>query len=152
MNATAEQVLRFIITPERIMDYYPDATACGTFETGKAVWCSNKTGVSLLEVIDIENPAENTVSLRVTAANGLNPPFSIEQIRANPFLTIFEDFVVEATENGAKLTKTWRDIIKHKMKFLPMAFIIRLTAKSEHQRQIDGWNFNAKLEREATNA
>jgi len=150
MHATSEQVLRFIITPERVMDYYPDATGCGTFETGKAIWCSNKTGVSLLEVVD--RPAHNKVTLRVITANGLTPPFSIEHIKAKPFLTMFEDFLVEANADGVTLTKTWRDITKHKMRFLPMGLIIKLTAKGEHQRQIDGWNFNAKLEREAANA
>jgi len=150
IDASQEQVLRFIITPERVMDYYPDATGCGTFIPGKAIWCSNKTGVSLLEVIG--TPTEKDITLRVITANGLTPPFSVEQIKANPFLTMYEDFSVERSTNGVELTKTWRDVTKHKMKFLPMNWIIRHTAKGEHQRQIDGWNFNAKLERQAVNS
>lgn len=149
MNATPEQVLRFIITPERVMDYYPGAIDCGTFVEGKAIWCSTKQGVSLLELID--TPAANKLSLRVLTANGVKPPYSIEQIEAHPFLTIIEDFEVVAKDGGTQLTKTWRDIIKHKMKFLPMGFIIRSTAKGEHQRQIDAWDFNAQLERDAVN-
>jgi len=149
IHASPEQVRRFIISAERVMDYYPDATACGTFEAGKSIWCSNKTGVSLLEVVG--TPTDNKITLRVVAANGLTPPFSIEQIKAKPFLTMYEDFLIETHRDGVQLTKTWRDIIKHQMKFLPMGLIIKLTAKGEHQRQVDGWNFNAKLEREAAN-
>jgi len=150
IDATPEQVLRFIITADRVMDYYPDATSCGTFELGKAIWCSNKTGVSLLEVVG--TPTEKDITLRVVTANGLTPPFRIEEIKANPFLTMYEDFALESTTNGVLLTKTWRDVTKHKMKFLPIGWIIRHTAKGEHQRQIDGWNFNAKLERQAVNS
>lgn len=149
IHATQEQVLRFIITPERVMDYYPDATGCGTFIPGQAIWCSNKTGVSLLELIG--TPSQNSLTLKVTAANGLTPPFSIEKIKAKPFLTMYEDFVVDANADGVELTKTWRDVTKHQMKFLPMNWIIKRTAKGEHQRQIDGWNFNARLERETAN-
>ena len=40
LNAAPELVREFIMTPERIADYFPDVIDCGAFEAGKSIWCS----------------------------------------------------------------------------------------------------------------
>ena len=54
LDAAPERVREFIQTPERIADYFPHVIDCGTFEAGKTIWCSSKTGVSLLEFVEAE--------------------------------------------------------------------------------------------------
>ena len=63
-----------------------------------------------------------------------------EAIQADPFMTMVEDWEVEASEGGTRLSKTWRNMVMHKMKWLPMGLLIRRTAKAEHQKLVDGWN------------
>ena len=55
LDVAPEQVREFIMTAERIADYFPNVIDCGTFETGKRIWCSGKAGVSLLELIEEES-------------------------------------------------------------------------------------------------
>lgn len=139
LNATPEQILDFVLTAERIADYFPDVIDCGTFEQGKAVWCSGKSGVSLLE-LDESQSTPTMVVTKVYNALGLKPPYTQEAIKARPFMTMVEDWEVEAIEGGTRLTKTWRDVVKHKMKWLPMGMMIRRTAKKERADLIAGWN------------
>ena len=139
LNAAPELVREFIMTPERIADYFPDVIDCGAFEVGKSIWCSGKAGVSLLEIIEEETTAWK-LTMTVVNATKVATPYTAEAIKANPFMTMVEDWEIESKDGGTQLTKTWRDIVKHKMKWLPMGLMIRITAKREHQRLVDGWN------------
>jgi carbon monoxide dehydrogenase subunit G len=139
LSAAPERVREFIMTPERIADYFPGVIDYGVFEAGKSLWCSDKTGVSLLEIIE-EETTEWKITMRVVNANKVTAPYTVEAIKANPFMTMVEDWEIEAKDGGTQLTKTWRDVVMHKMKWLPMGLLIRRTAKSEHQKLIDGWN------------
>lgn len=136
--ACPEQVKAFIMTPERILDYYPGGLHGGTLEPGKTFYCQGKSGVSLLALMDNSN--DQHLILKVTTANGLKPPFTREAIEQAAFFTMIEDWELSEHNGGTRLTKTWRDLKKHKMRWLPLGWIIRSSAKSESRRLIKGWN------------
>jgi hypothetical protein len=139
LDVAPEQVREFIMTAERIADYFPNVIDCGTFEAGKQIWCSGKAGVSLLELIE-EESTDVKLTMIVVSANTVKPPYTADAIRANPLVTMVEDWEIEANAGGTRLTKRWRKVEKHKMKWLPMGLLIRFTARAEHQKLIDGWN------------
>ena len=139
LDAAPKRVREFIKTPERIADYFPHVIDCGTFEAGKSIWCSSKTGVSLLEFVE-EETTQWKLTMNVVNASKMAVPYTAEAIKANPFMTMVEDWEIEANDGGTRLTKTWRNVVKHKMKWLPMGLLIRMTAKGEHQKLVDGWN------------
>jgi carbon monoxide dehydrogenase subunit G len=139
LTAAPEQVREFIMTPERIADYFPGVIDCGTFDAGKSIWCSSKTGVSLLEFVE-EECTQWKLTMAVVNASKMATPYTAEAIKANPFMTMVEDWEIEARDGGTRLTKTWRNVVKHKMKWLPMNLLIRRTAKAEHQKLVDSWN------------
>ena len=139
LDATPERVREFIQTPERIADYFPHVIDCGTFEAGKSIWCSSKTGVSLLEFVEAET-TQWKLTMNVVNTGRMTAPYTAAAIKANPFMSMVEDWEIEASDGGTRLTKTWRNVVKHKMKCLPMGLLIRRTAKGEHQKLVDGWN------------
>ena len=139
LAAAPELVREFIITPERIADYFPHVIDCGTFEAGKNIWCSSKTGVSLLEFVESET-TQWKLTMNVVNTGRMAAPYTAEAIKANPFMTMLEDWEIEANDDGTRLTKTWRNVVKHKMRWLPMGLLIRRTARGEHQKLVDGWN------------
>ena len=146
LSASVSQVRRFIMDPQRIADYYPGVLDFGTFAPGKAIWCSARSGVTLLALNQSESTASKRV-LTVTSSRSVRKPYTIEGITADPFLSMVEDWEIAAQDGGTRLTKTWRDVQKYKMKWLPMNLIIRRTAGAEHQKLIDGWNRAALAER-----
>jgi hypothetical protein len=139
LDASPEQVHQFITDPQRIADYFPDLIDYGTFEAGKAIWCSGKSGVTLLELNEKES-SDSKLVLTVVTSNTLKPPYTVERIKAEPFLSMVEDWELVAAGGGTALTKTWRNVVKHRMKWLPIGFIIRRTAKSEHAKLVNAWN------------
>jgi carbon monoxide dehydrogenase subunit G len=139
LDVAPEQVREFVMTPERIADYFPGVIDYGTFEAGKSIWCSSKSGVSLLQLIE-EETTQWKLTMRVVNASKIAAPYTIENIENNPFMSMVEDWEIEASDGGTRLTKTWRNIVMHKMKWLPIGFLIRRTAKSEHQKLVDSWN------------
>lgn len=143
LQASIEQVRAFIMTPERILDYYPGPIGGEVIEQGLSFYCQGKSGVSLLE-LDQNQSTENTIVLNVTTATNLKPPFTPERIKANTFFTMVEDWALTPTAQGTQLTKTWRDIKKTKLKFLPMGLIVRKSAKAESEKLRKAWDEAAK--------
>ncbi len=139
LSVSPEQVREFIMTPERIADYFPGVIDCGAFEAGKSIWCSAKSGVCLLQLVE-EESSEFKVTMNVITARKLSQPYSAKAIKANVFMSMVEDWEIEPRGRGTQLTKTWRNVVMHKMKWLPMATLIRWTTKGEHQKLVDGWN------------
>jgi len=139
LNVSPELVREFIMTPERIADYFPGVSDCGAFEAGKSIWCSAKTGVCLLELVE-EESSDLKVTMNVITARKVAEPYSAEAIKANAFMSMVEDWEIEANGSGTQLTKIWRDVVMHKMKWFPIAPMIRWTTKGEHQKLVDGWN------------
>ena len=107
LQATPAQVREFIVTPERILDYYPMGVEGGVLEPGRAIWCRGEAGVSLLERIEAES-SDDLVVLLVTTAIGLEPPYTRERIEGNVTFTMVEDWALAASASGTTLTKTWR--------------------------------------------
>src|SRR3954453_13202614 len=99
LRATPSEVLRFVMTPERILDYYPDPIEGGVFEGGRAMWCRGAIGVSMLERVDEESTEDRLVIL-VTTAVGLEPPYTPESIRAGATFTMVEDWAEAASMDG----------------------------------------------------
>ena len=145
LKAKPEQVKKFILTPERINDYYPSSIDCGVFEQGRRFYCRGKSGVSLLELLS-DQSSENKLVLKVTTALKLEPPFTEQKIRDETFFTMLEDWQIEPHEDGTKLTKTWRGVKQEKLKLLPMRLIIKLSAKKESGVLKAAWEKAAELE------
>ncbi|MCZ6829562.1 MAG: SRPBCC family protein [Gammaproteobacteria bacterium] len=139
LRATPEQVREFIMTPARVLEYYPDAINGEVLEPGHSLFCCGKAGVSLLERLPAEC-SEHKVVIKVTTAMRLNPPYTADAIREARFFTMIEDWELEATERGCVLTKTWRDLEKHRMRLLPMAMIVRRSAKAETAHLQMAWD------------
>jgi carbon monoxide dehydrogenase subunit G len=139
LSVSPEQVREFIMTAERIADYFPGVMDCGTFDVGKSIWCSAKSGVCLLQLVE-EESSDFKVTMNVITARKVAQPYTAEAIKANAFMSMVEDWEIEAHEGGTRVTKIWRDVVMHKIKWLPMATLVRWTAKGEHQKLVDGWN------------
>ena len=143
VDASIDQVRSFITNPQRIADYYPGIQEFGTFIEGQAIWCRDKSGVTLLEYPQ-DQKTDSKIVMHVTTSLSAKPPFTIESIKADKFLTLSEDWLLEEKHGGTEITKVWRDVELHKMKWLPIGFVIKRTAKKEHSTLIDGWNKAAK--------
>jgi hypothetical protein len=139
LRASPEKVREFIMTPERILDYYPDPIDGGVIEPDISFYCRGRAGVSLFEIIPSETNRHLLV-LKVTTATNIKPPFTEERIKASVFFTMIEDWKLEKTTQGSRLTKSWRDVHKQKMKFLPMGFIVRKSAKTETKKLKAAWD------------
>ena len=139
LRATPAQVREFILTPERILDYYPDPVAGGVLEPGKAIWCQGGNGVSMLETVEAESTDDCLVIL-VSTAFGLEAPFTRERIEAACTFTMVEDWAVEATPTGTTLTKTWRDVTATQDVPFSLEDAVREGAKHESASLIEGWN------------
>jgi len=144
LKATPAQVRDFITTPERILDYFPNPIEGDVLDPGRAIYCRGKAGISLLEV-DEASSSENLVVVLVSTARGLKPPYTAERIRQATFFTMIEDWRLEPSPTGTTLTKTWRDIHKYKLRFLPMSRIVRAGARSESKTLVECWNRAAAL-------
>lgn len=147
LAASPATVRDFIKTPERMMDYYPGGISCGVFEVGQSYFCHGKAGVSLVEVVSEKASAQAAycVTLKVTTARGLHTPFTAEAIRRKAFFSMTEDWELYAEGGGTRLVKTWRDIRKHQLRWLPLGWIVKLTAKGESETLRNAWNRAAGL-------
>jgi hypothetical protein len=139
LQASPEQVREFIMTPERIMDYYPAVIEGGVIEPGSSLYCRGKSGVSLLEVMQSQS-TDQLMVVKVTSATGLKPPYTAERIRSATFFTMIEDWKLESSGGGTLLTKTWRDIHKRRLRFLPMGLIVRESARAETEILRAAWD------------
>ena len=139
LQASAEQIRQFIMTPQRILDYYPSPLDGGILEAGRMIYCRGKSSVSLLELLEADSSPTKLV-VKVTVANKLEPPYSKARIEHSPFFVMTEDWQIEEVEGGAVLTKTWRDLQQYKMRLLPMKFIVRASAKAESKKLTAAWN------------
>ena len=147
LKASPEAVCSFINTPKRILDYYPSPISCGVIEAGKSFYCQGKSGISLLEQVDED--AEQADSLAVTLKVSTATPFAGEitevKIMENLFFIMYEDWNLEPFDGGTRLTKTWRDIDKRKMKYLPLGLIVRHSAKGESKILVKAWDAAAEV-------
>ena len=139
LRATPAQVREFIMTPERILDYYPAPLEGGVFEAGRSFWCRGEMGVSMLERVE-QQSSDDCVVVLVTTAIGLDPPYSPEAIEAAATFTMIEDWALAAGPDGTTLTKTWRDIRSTGDPPFPIEDAVRETAKGESGTLIERWN------------
>ena len=143
LQATPAQVREFVMTPERIMDYYPGAVEAGVFEAGRSIWCRGETGMALME-LDEAQSSDSCLVIFVTTAMGLEAPFTVEGIKATPMFTMYEDWAVAASADGTTLTKSWRDVVTTTDLGFPLEDAIRETCKTETEPLIEGWNAAAR--------
>ncbi len=136
------QVREFVMTPERILDYYPEPVEGGVFEPGRSIWCRGAMGVSMLERLD--ESTDDCVVVLVTTAVGLEPPYTPDAIRAAATFTMIEDWAVGADGEGTTLTKTWRDVQAGGEPSPPLADIVRESARAESAVLVAGWNAAAR--------
>ena len=143
LEANAAQIRDFIMTPERILDYYPMGLDGGVLEPGKAIWCQSEMGASLLEVIT-EESNEDIVVIKVTTAIGLKPPFTRANIEGAAAFTMMEDWELKANDSGTTLIKSWRDINMIGDFNFPIADGLADNAKHETAALVEGWNRAAR--------
>jgi hypothetical protein len=138
-------VRAFIMTPERILDYYPAPIEGGVFEPGRSFWCRGELGVSMLERVE-EECSDDCLVILVTTAIGLEPPYTPEAIKAATTFTMVEDWALAATPDGTTLTKTWRDIHAAEDPPFPLEDAVRETAKGESGVLVERWNAAARAD------
>jgi hypothetical protein len=139
LTASPAQVREFILTPDRILDYFPSPVDGGVLEPGKAIYCRGEMGTSMLEMLEAESNDELLV-IKVTTALGLEAPFTRERIEASCTFTMIEDWALEPDGTGTKLTKTWRDVASEGPEPFPLADAVRQGAIHESVQLIAGWN------------
>jgi len=144
LAAVPEQVNAFILTPERILDYYPSGIDCGVIDAGRSFFCRGKSGVSLLELEDSQSH-ERTCVLKVTTSLKAKPPYTAQKIQDAVFFTMYEDWEVEPHGSGSKLTKTWRDLEKHQLRLIPLKLIVKRSAKAESAKLKRAWDKAAQV-------
>jgi hypothetical protein len=133
-----DRVREFVMTPERILDYYPEPIEGGVFEAGRAIWCRGGMGVSMLERLD--DSTDDCLVVLVTTAVGLVPPYSPEAIRDAATFTMVEEWAVVPEGAGSMLTKTWRDVLAGGEPAPPLADIVQEAAKGESGALVSRWN------------
>lgn len=143
LRATPAQVRQFVMTPERILDYYPAPLEGGVFEAGRSIWCRGELGVSMLERVEDESD-DDCVTVLVTTAIGLEPPYTPEGIEAATTFTMVEDWAVAPSPTGTTLTKTWRDVRTAGDPPFPIEDVVREAAKAESGSLVDRWNEAAR--------
>lgn len=144
LRATPAQVRKFIMTPERILDYYPGGAGGGVIEVGRSIYCYNDSGASLLE-IDIAASSDQHIVLNVTSAADIAAPYSKQKIIAAAFFTMIEDWLLEESDEGTVLTKIWRDVTAINPLPFSIEDIVRESAANESEELIHGWNLAASL-------
>jgi hypothetical protein len=140
-------VREFVMTPERIFEYYsPAPLEAGVFEEGRSIWCRSETAISMLERVE-EESSDDCVVVFVTTAIGLEPPFTPDAIRAATAFTMIEDWEVVGHPGGTTLTKSWRDVRSVGEFPFPLEDTIRESAKSESEPLVERWNAAARAGR-----
>lgn len=129
---------QYIMTPDRILDYYPGGIGGGVIESGQSIYCYNEAVISLLEIVESE--ANNIVTVLVTTAPVMEPPYTAERIKSSGFFSMREDWQLDETASGTQLTKTWRDVHCSDPNMEGMADIVRESAIEEAKHLVDGWN------------
>jgi len=146
LRASPAQVREFIMTPERILDYYPAPIEGGVFDAGRAIWCRGEIGVSMLERVDDES-SDDCVVVLVTTAVGLEPPYTRDAIEAATTFTMVEDWALSpGPDGGTTLTKSWRDVRAAGEPPFPLEDAVRDTAKGESPTLVERWNAAARAD------
>lgn len=144
LTAKPGQVRSFLRDPERIADYYPNLIDYGTIEEGKVFWCNGEAGVALFEFIE-ERCSDEMITMSIVTSLSAKKPYTADNIKADPLISMVEEWAVEATaDGGTQITKTWLDVKLHQMEDLPIVDLIRETAAVEHEKIVTAWNNAAK--------
>ena len=128
--APPEMVQQWILAPEKVLEYAPGPVDCGLFRPGEQVWIRLKTGVTLLEKVH-EESTDNRTTVRVTASTLKRNPTSVTEIESNRLMTFYEDWDLIRADSGTQIQKTWRDLTKHKMRWMPFGWLIQRSAKRD---------------------
>ena len=72
LEAPPETVREFIVTPERILDYYPGGIEGGVIEPGAAIYCRSEASVSLLQVDQAASTPDTLVLDVFTGSQGFS--------------------------------------------------------------------------------
>lgn len=143
-----------ISTPERIMDYYPGPLSSSVVEPNRAMICCGRSGVSLLEITREYKDDSGCIHIELTVTSALfwRPPYTPERVKQQGFFSMTEDWLIAPFGSGTRLTKTWRDIRQHKWPLLPMAYLVKKTAKGESKKIQTLWDeaFEQSLDKEDT--
>lgn len=128
IQATPEAVRQCILSADRILQYYPMGDGAGDIEPGRSFYCKGRLGVSLFEVLRSD---PDYILLKVHNATSCDPPYTAERLKRAAMFSMLEDWHLEDDAGATKLTRLWRDFERHRLAWLPVEPLVRVTAKLE---------------------
>jgi len=143
INAPVEVVRSFIYSAERARDGIANATVSGILEEGKAFYAGTDHAVTLYEIIENET-TDTKITRRNTLSFGAPKPYTIEGIKRNASSEFIEVLELQAAGDATKLIRTWRDLVKHKRKWMPIGMFMRNAERFDAPQMIEAWNAAAK--------
>lgn len=136
IRASVEEVRQCILSPNRILQYYPMGNGSGELEPGVSFYCKGRLGISLFEILRSD---PDYILLKVHNATACDPPYSVQSLKEAAFFSMLEDWHLEEAPEGTTLTRLWRDFEQTKMKAVPIRALVRLTAKLESRSIKKHW-------------
>ncbi len=143
LNIPSDIVRRYIQTPERILDYYPGGRECGRVDQEGYFYCRGDNGISLLQVTE-DKP--DYVALRVWTSTSCQQPYTVAALQARAFFVMDEGWILRANGQRTELIRTWGNLHKIRLRFLPIAWMIRRTVGEESQQIAHRWEQQARSE------
>lgn len=137
VSASMAVVAGYILDPQRVMAYFPDAIDGGTFDDD-AIWIRAKTGTTLIERVASE---PGLVSVRVTSSGVKHEQPARTALGEKPLVRFYEDWRLDEQDGGTRIEKSWRDLEAFGfMKLLPMRWIVRRTANQGKEKLEAAWS------------
>ena len=136
IRATREEVRQCILSPSRILQYYPMGNGSGDIDPGRSFYCKGRFGVSLFEVLRSD---PDYILLKVHNATACDAPYTAERLKQASFFSMLEDWHLEDEAGNTKLTRRWRDFEQHSLKMIPVRLLVRIAAKLESRAIKKHW-------------
>ena len=141
--ATPNQLRQFILSPEAVLDYFPNPIEAWVIEEGKSIFCRGWQACSVIELVETSNDGLHVIT-KVSNAMLFKKPFTKNRVEKHCFFTMYEDWILKPQAGMTLVTKRWRDVEKQKLKCLPIASVVKMTAKKEQAVIIDAWSKRAQ--------
>lgn len=133
-------VAGFILDPDRVMQYFPGAISAGRFDGGDAIWVRARTGTTLIEQLSPKDDL-SLVTVCVTSTQLKDDPPNRATLQQSPLMRFYEDWRLEESDAGTRISKTWRDLeASGFMRFMPTKWLVKRTGRSGVELVADRWS------------
>lgn len=136
--APADIIKSYILTPERIMDYFPAARKAYALAPGKCI-ISAWNGATLLETREISSDGL-TLQMEVSSALIFFPPFTAQKIQQQALFSMTEIWQLTPLPQGCQLKKSWGNIKQNRLTFIPIKKAVVNSAIKEEAALVNGWD------------